>query len=169
MACPICKKEHNFTVEEALERLEKGPAEVRAALAGAGTEEVNWSPPGAWSPRQVATHLLDTELVFSTRYRKILAGDEGELAAFDQERWAAACSAGRDLTHVLGTFDHLRRDNVAMLRAALADPDSLERTGRHPEFGRLTLRDLILHISPHDMNHAGQIRRTREKYRAAKG
>ena len=166
MPCPICKKEHDFTVEEALNRLEKGPEEVRVALAGAGHDELNWAPPGAWSPHQVVTHLLDTELVFGTRYRKILAGDEGELAAFDQERWTAACSAGRNLAHVLTTFEYLRQDNVALLRiAALSDPTSLDRAGRHPEFGRLTLRDLVLHISPHDMNHAGQIRRTREQYK----
>ncbi len=123
MPCPICKKEHNFTVEEALSRLENGPEEIRVALAGAGHEELEWAPPEAWSPRQIVTHLLDTEIVFSMRYRRILAGDDGDLPAFDQERWAAACSAGRNLPQVMTTFEYLRQDNVALLRiAAMSDP-----------------------------------------------
>ena len=169
MPCPFCKQEHNFTVKEALRRLERGPKEVRAALKGATKAELNWAQPGRWSPRQVAFHLLDTELVYSTRFRKLLAQDGGELPAFDQNLWTANCTAGRDMAHALDTFDRLRRDNVAMLRAAAAEPATLDRAGRHPEYGMLTVRDVMLHLSPHDMNHAGQIRREREKYRASRG
>ncbi len=168
MSCPFCHKEHELTVEESLDRLERGPAEVRAALAGAGEAELNWAQPGRWSPRQVAFHLLDTEIIYSTRFRKILAEDDAELPAFDQERWAAACSDGRDLANALSAFEALRQDNVALLRAAATAPAALGRSGRHPEYGRLTLRDHLLHISYHDHNHAEQIRREREKYRASR-
>lgn len=168
MPCPFCKKDHDYSVEEALDRLAGGPAQVRAALAGAGEEELNWSPPKAWSPRQVAVHLLDTELVYGLRMRKILSNDDGVLPAYDQDSWAAALTAGRDLVHVLDTFEHLRKDNLNLLRAAVATPANLDRTGKHPGYGVLTLRDHILHLAPHDTNHSGQIRRTREAYRAAK-
>ena len=174
MPCPFCQKEHDFTVEEALARLDGGPAEVRAALAGAGDAELNWSQPGRWSPRQIAFHLLDCELIYGTRFRKILAEEDAVLPAFDQNLWSEACTAGRDLANALDAFERLRRDNVAMLRAAAAAPAEktsagsvLDRAGRHPQYGVLTLRDHILHLSPHDRNHAAQIRREREKYGAS--
>lgn len=167
MPCPFCKQEHNFSIEEALDRLAQGPAQIRAALEGGGEEELNWARPGRWSPSQVVFHLLDTELVYSTRFRKLLAQDGGELPAFDQNLWTDTCTAGRDLANALDTFERLRRDNVAMLRAAVRNPAVLDHSGRHPEYGLLTLRDVVLHLSPHDQNHAGQIRREREQYRAS--
>lgn len=165
MSCPFCQKDHNYSIEEALSHLENGPSEVRKALEGANAEELDWPEPGGWSSRQVVTHLLDTEVVYSMRFRKIIAEDDAILPAFDQNRWTEFLTPGRDPARTLETFEHLRRDNVALLRAVTATPARLDRTGRHPEYGVLTLRDHLLHLAPHDLNHAAQIRRIREKYR----
>ena len=162
MTCPICKLDHNWTFEEALDRLAKGPAMIRQALAKADAQELRWSPvPGKWSPLQVAVHLLDTELVYGVRARKILSEENGALPAFDQDLWAAACTEGRDLERVLKTFELLRADNVGLFRASLS---KMDRTGQHPEYGALSLRDLLMHLSPHDEKHAGQIRKVRKAY-----
>jgi hypothetical protein len=161
MTCKFCQQDHNWSVEEALTRLARGPAEIRHALSGAGEEELRWAPPKAWSPFQVAVHLLDTELIYGVRFRKILSEPGGPLPAFDQDKWAEACSGGRDLRAVLDTFELLRKDNLALLRANTAH---LHQSGQHPDYGELTALDILMHLSPHDEKHAGQIRRTREAY-----
>lgn len=165
MSCPFCQLEHNFSVAEAIDQLAAGPAKVRAALAGASAEAVNWAPPKAWSAKQVAVHLLDTELVYGVRFRKILSDDDGVLLAYDQDSWTAACTEGRDLASVLDTFEMLRKDNVGLLRAATAKAANLDRSGKHPGYGTLTLRQVLLHLAPHDEKHSGQIQRTLTKFR----
>ncbi|SRR6266404_3915144 len=163
MACPFCHHDHNWTIEEALDRLAKGPALVRAALANPAKDELAWAPaPGKWSPKQVVVHLLDTELVYGVRARKILSEDDGVLLAYDQDRWAAACTDGREAARAMDTFEALRADNIGLFRASIA---RMDRTGIHPEYGKVSLRDLLLHLSPHDEKHAAQIRRAREAYR----
>lgn len=161
MACPLCKKEHTETLAQALEALERGPQLVREALAGSREHELATAEPkpGGWTAAQVAIHLMDTEVVISVRVRKILAEDDPELPAFDQNAWTAALSKGRNLKDVLQTFELLRKQNVALARAAGAE--GADRTGRHPEYGRLTLRQWLLHFPSHDARHAQQIRRIR--------
>lgn len=164
MACPFCQKEHEYSVEDALERLARGPQQLREALAGAEDRELAFAEPkpGGWTPAQVATHLMDCEIVYSLRFRKILAEDDSVLPAFDQNRWTAALGDGRELADMLETFELLRKQNVGLVKAA--PPGALERSGRHPEYGRLTLRDLLLHLSYHDAQHAAQIRHIRDAY-----
>lgn len=164
MPCPFCQKEHNETLEQILEAMERGPQAIREALAGATEHELAFAEPkpGGWSPAQVATHVMDCEVIQSVRFRKLLAEDDPVLPAFDQNRWAAALMGGRQLADVLQTHELLRRQNVGLLRAA--GPGVLDRTGRHPEYGVLSLRTLAAHLSIHEAKHAAQIRRIRAAY-----
>ncbi len=164
MPCPFCKKEHEYTFEQALDMLQKGPQLIREAMAGAGEREASFADPkpGGWSPAQVAAHLMDCEIVYSMRFRKILAEDDAVLPAFDEKKWATALQNGRDLGEVLTGFEVLRRQNLALVRNA--PQGALDRAGTHPEYGRLTVRDHIIHLGQHDANHAAQIRRIRATY-----
>jgi len=164
MPCPFCQKEHTWSAEEALEMLAQGPQKVRAALAGASDRELTFAEPkpGGWTPAQVATHLMDTEVVYSLRFRKLLAEEDPTLPAFDQNRWAEALLAGRQLNDVLQTYQRLRKQNLGLRRAAPAG--TLDSAGIHPQCGRLTLRDHLIHMADHDSRHAAQIRRIRDAY-----
>jgi len=166
MPCPFCQKEHAYTLEEALQRMARAPLYVREALAGASDRELGYAEPkpSGWSAAQVATHLMDTELVYSVRLRKILAEDDPVLPAFDENRWTAALQRGRELLDTIETYELLRRQNVGLVRAAPAA--ALDRSGRHPEYGNLTLRQIVLHLAEHDVQHVAQIRRIRGTYAA---
>jgi uncharacterized damage-inducible protein DinB len=162
MTCPICQQEHNWTLEDALDRIAKGPATIREAMAKATPEELLWKPaPNKWSVQQVAVHLLDTEMVYGVRIRKILAEDNPPLIAYEQDLWAEHCAEGRDVERVMQAFELLRADNVDLFRASLT---RLGRAGQHPQYGALSARDLVMHLSPHDEKHAGQIQRVRQAY-----
>jgi uncharacterized damage-inducible protein DinB len=162
MICPICHHEHNWSLEEAMDRLAKGPAMIRHAMAGADAKELHWSPgAGKWSVLQVAVHLLDTEMVYGVRIRLIVAEHNPPLVAYEQDQWAEACTEGRDPERVLQAFELLRADNIGLFRASIT---RLARTGQHPSYGTLSAGDLIMHLSPHDEKHAGQIKRVRQAY-----
>jgi len=38
---------------------------------------------GGWSARQILEHLFETELIFSTRMRVVIANPGGDIVAFD--------------------------------------------------------------------------------------
>jgi uncharacterized damage-inducible protein DinB len=131
-------------------------------MAQASPNELCWSPAaGMWSVQQVAVHLLDTEMVYGVRIRKILSEENPPLIAYEQDLWAAACTEGRDPERVMQAFELLRADNIGLFRASLP---RLGRTGQHPHYGTLSAHDLIMHLSPHDEKHAGQIERVRQAY-----
>jgi hypothetical protein len=53
----------------------------------------------------------------------------------------------------------LRRDNLQRLRALNLTNVDLDRTGRHPAFGVVTLRQLLATWVAHDLDHVMQISR----------
>ena len=111
---------------------------------------------GGWSPSEVAAHLADTEVAFGWRLRQTLAEDEPGLEGFDQERWAAAMHyEKRDPEASLASYAAARAANLEILR--MLDDAGWERTFLHSEFGRLTLRAFVQHVSDH-LAHLRQIR-----------
>ena len=91
------------------------------------------------------------------RVRQILAVDEPEIQPYDQDAWVAALHYDRrDLTVALEAFAAARHANLEILRL-LSDAE-WERAYRHAQYGRLTLREKVRHISDHDLAHLRQIR-----------
>ncbi|UUZ84195.1 hypothetical protein LJK88_10925 [Paenibacillus sp. P26] len=70
----------------------------------------------------------------------------------------------------LHEFKTIRLHNTAKLQA-LVDPElDLERTGPHPEFGPVKLRELVSTWVVHDLTHTAQIVRVMaERYRTDVG
>jgi DinB superfamily len=149
--CAICGTEVATPVN-ILASLAEAPDAIAAALREA--------PAGArdgWSPAEVATHLADTEVVTGWRMRQTLAADEPEIQPYDQDAWVDALHYDkRDLMLALEAFAAARRANLEILR--LLSEAEWERAYHHVEYGRLTLRQKIQHISDHDLAHLRQIR-----------
>jgi hypothetical protein len=74
------------------------------------------------------------------------------------------------LTQRLDAFAARRRESLAALEAMNLTPALLARRGTHPDFGAVTLSQLLATWTVHDMNHVGQIVQTLAKqYRDAIG
>jgi hypothetical protein len=161
-ACPMCKKVHEESFKAAFERLKKGPRLLAKALRGMKKKTPDRSyAPGKWTIREIVCHLRDCELVYSGRYRKLVAEDNPTLMAFDQDRWAdQTLYAKQDWQEAKATFDALRETNIEMLE--LVDSAARERRGTHAEYGTLTIDLLVRHIVEHDRNHIEQILKARE-------
>ena len=112
---------------------------------------------GKWSVIEVVAHLAEDELVTSWRYRQMLEHPGCSLSGFDQDKWAA-WGRYEEWTpqEALDMFRLLRTANLRMLRAL--NSEEWLRFGEHAERGRITVRDLALHMAGHDLNHLEQIR-----------
>lgn len=126
---------------------------------------------GTWSPYGVVGHLIHGEETdWIPRARIIL--ESGESRMFDrfdreaQDRF----SKGKPLTQLLDEFAQRRSASLGALRAMHLTESDLERRGRHPSLGIVTLSQLLATWVAHDMTHLHQISRIMaHQYREAVG
>lgn len=151
-------------MQDALAILERTPSAINALLNGLpDTWTRATEGEGTWSPYDVIGHLIHGERDdWMKRARHILSGDTRPFTPFDRTAQFTE-SAGKSLDELLATFAELRSRNVAELLAMNLDESDLERTGRHPEFGDVTLRQLLATWVVHDLDHVAQISRTMAK------
>jgi hypothetical protein len=113
--------------------------------------------PGTWSPFMVVGHLVHIEETdWIDRTRVILEhGDDGVFEPIDREAGFARFGDWQ-LGALIGRFGDVRRSNLAELVDLVGEGD-LDRTARHPDFGKVSLRELLAAWVVHDLNHVGQI------------
>lgn len=142
------------------------PADVQAAepewwrrlIDQAGAHLRTRPEEGEWSVLECLGHLVDSELVTSTRYRWILAEDEPPLVGYDQDAWTARLNhAADDPAALLDFFGTLRRANVALWRRATAAERS--RVGLHAERGPESYGLLFRMQAGHGRIHRAQAER----------
>jgi uncharacterized damage-inducible protein DinB len=121
--------------------------------------------PNAWTIRQVLCHVTDAEVTdWPPRIRRILSDDtDRRFTPFDREGGFTAY-AGWDRGRLLDEFARLRRENLALLRRVDADPALPARTGLHPEFGDVTMEQLLATWVTHDAAHLAQVSRVLTRY-----
>lgn len=113
-----------------------------------------------WSPSDVVGHLIHGERTnWMPRARMIL--EQGESRTFDTFDRAAQFSesTGKPLADLLDELATERRRNLGQLAAMQLTDADLDRRGRHPELGVVTLRQLLATWVAHDLDHIMQIAR----------
>ncbi|MCB9896472.1 MAG: DinB family protein [Planctomycetes bacterium] len=112
-----------------------------------------------WSARQVVEHLVDGEHDdWMPRTRHLL--EHGESIPWEPfDRFAHLRRAPRPMRATLDAFARARASSLAELDALSLTPADLERTGLHPEFGRIALREHLATWVVHDLAHVAQIAR----------
>jgi hypothetical protein len=124
-----------------------------------------------WSAFDVVGHLIHAERTdWMPRVRRIL--QSGETQAFDtfDRLGHVRESEGKSLGQLLDELARLRSENLGDLRALNLRQEDLERRGRHPALGAVTLSELLATWAVHDLTHLHQISRAMAyQYRAAVG
>ena len=141
--------------------LARTPGALDALLRGLPEGWITAHEGGAtWSPFDIVGHLIHGERTdWIPRARMIL--EHGETRAFDSfDRFAQfAASQGRALSSLLDEFTALRTQSLSDLTALRITDADLDRRGRHPELGVVTLRQLLATWVAHDLDHVMQISR----------
>jgi hypothetical protein len=126
---------------------------------------------GTWSVFDVIGHLIHGERTdWMARVRSVLRfGESRPFEAFDRLGHVRE-SRGRSLGELLDEFARLRSENLGELRGLNLGQEDLERRGRHPVFGAVTMSELLATWAVHDLTHLHQISRIMaHQYREAVG
>ena len=162
----------NFDLSTGIAVLERTPHALRSLLDGltpAWTDATEG--PDTWSPCIILGHLAHGERDdWIPRARIILAqGADRRFEPYDRFAQFRE-SEGKSLTDLLEEFAELRARNLATLSGWRLTDAQLELTGEHPDFGSVTLRQLLATWVAHDLGHIAQTARVMAKqYREAVG
>jgi hypothetical protein len=124
-----------------------------------------------WSAFDVVGHLIHAERTdWMPRARTILQfGETQAFEPFDRQGHARAVQ-GKSLGQLLDEFALLRSENLGHLRSLNLQQHDLDRRGRHPALGAVTLSELLATWAAHDLTHLHQISRIMAcQYRVAVG
>jgi hypothetical protein len=155
----------NFDPAGSIAILERTPAVLRAFLEGLSRDWTHSNEgPNSWSPFNVIGHLIDGEETdWMARAHIILEqGANLRFEPFDRFRHIHT-SKEETLTERLNRFAELRADNINELRQLPLDRTTLRLTGEHPEFGTVTLEQLLATWVAHDLGHLAQVARVMAK------
>lgn len=159
------KQEDLFDLVGALEALEATPRTLRALLAKLPETWLDFSEDvDAWSPRRVLVHLIHNEQTnWLLRTRVILSdGEEKTFRPFKQMPEEDEIPS-LETDQLLDQFARLRGESLSAIREFGLRPEDLDREGKHPSLGPVTLRQLIATWVVHDLNHLHQIAKSLAK------
>jgi uncharacterized damage-inducible protein DinB len=108
--------------------------------------------PGAWSINELVVHLLDADLVYGDRMKRVLAEENPTLQAFDENAWISRLEAQEmPLEETVNLFVAHRHWMTRLLKRR---PESdFARAGSHTQAGRKTLADLVVSAANHLDHH----------------
>jgi hypothetical protein len=142
-----------------IDRYERGPALLKAALAKIPTDALQWRPaPEKWSAHEVIVHCADSETNGHSRIRYIFGETQPVIQGYDQERWATALDYHRlPLEPALATVEAVRANTLPLLRRA-TDAD-WARTASHSEYGPFGAEEWLKLYGEHLEKHSRQLER----------
>lgn len=150
-----------FVIEDAIALLSRTPSTLDALLRGLPDDWIAATEGGdTWSPFDVIGHLIHGERTDWMPRAKIIL-EHGEAKPFETfDRLAQfAESEGRTLASLLDEFAALRQGNLRALDSLRLTDTDLDRRGRHPQLGNVTLRQLLATWVAHDLDHVMQVSR----------
>ncbi|HEX9654456.1 MAG TPA: DinB family protein, partial [bacterium] len=142
-----------------------GPERVRQVIQGLKPADLKAHPrEGKWSIQEIVVHLSDAEVMGAARIRQAFAQPGSTVAVYDQMVWAREMAYQDYDTKTFYTalmmFDALRLATAKLFqRATAAD---WEKVVIHPEWGAITLRQLLELYADHSERHIAQILTLRE-------
>lgn len=142
------------------------PADVRWLVAEAGPHLRTRPADGEWSPLEVIGHIVDAEVVYTARYRWILAHDEPPLIGYEQDDWVRRLRHNdEEPEELLRLFEALRDANVALWERTPAEERA--RVGMHAERGPESFELSFRLVAGHDRVHLAQAGQTLEAVRGS--
>lgn len=153
-----------FNLEKSIQILERTPGVLKQLLQGLPED---WTTPNegpdTWSPYDIVGHLIHGERTDWIPRTKIVL-EYGEDKPFEPyDRFAQfEESKGKNLHRLLEEFETLRKANLEELKS-LDIGANLDKKGKHPELGEVTLSNLLSSWVVHDLGHIAQISRVMAK------
>ena len=113
-----------------------------------------WAP-GKWTRHQVLVHVVQWELIFSTRVRMALAIPGYLVQPMDQDPLLEFEAPFVDVATAFAAFEAIRAMNIALVGGLSEEVRARQIT--HPERGTIDINDLIVTMTGHPVHHLAQI------------
>ncbi|MGB5895930.1 MAG: DinB family protein [Ignavibacteriaceae bacterium] len=156
---------NNFNLKEATEILERTSTVLISLLSGLSDKWIYNNEGGeSWNPFDIVGHMIHGEKKDWIQRAKIILeyGEEKPFEPFD--RFAQfKDSEDKTLNDLLEEFAKLRKENIDVLNKLNLDENDFNKTGIHPDFGKVTLKQLLSTWVVHDLSHIRQISRVMAK------
>lgn len=158
-----------YSLHQSIEILERTPRVITVLLLGTSDMWVmNNEGPDTWSPYDIVGHLIHGEKTDWIPRLELILSDRPNKTFQPFDRFAQfRNSRNRTMAQLLEEFGVLRRENIATLKSKEITDELLSRTGIHPQFGKVTLAQLLATWTVHDLNHIHQISRVMAKQYAS--
>jgi len=148
---------------EFIDDLARLPERVTAATRGLTLEQLD-TPyrDGGWTVRQVVHHIADSHMNAYIRMRLAATEDDPPVKTYDEKAWAQlADSRTAPIDLSLTLLDSLHRRWVMWLR--LLDAGSFSRGVSHPEWGAISIDNLVELYAWHCRHHVAHIAELRKR------
>ncbi|CAN5266251.1 hypothetical protein BH11BAC5_BH11BAC5_27930 [soil metagenome] len=155
----------HFSLSKSLEILERTPDVLIAMLQNLSEEWTSINEGGeTWSVYEIVGHLIHGEKTDWIPRMEIILSDKPGKAFEPFDRFAHSNnSTEKTLNGLLAEFKSIRQINIEVLKSKQLTEQDLQLTGVHPDFGDVTLSQLISTWTIHDLNHLSQITRVMAK------
>ncbi|WP_417558761.1 DinB family protein [Mesoflavibacter zeaxanthinifaciens] len=154
-----------FTLEQSVEILKTTPYIIESYLSTLSKDWIkNNEGNNTWSPYDVLGHLIFGDKTdWIIRIKTILSNSENKLfEPFDRFAQLEE-DQNRSIECMIQEFKSLRKKNLDELTFLNINEEDLGRLGVHPEFGEVTLQQLLATWVVHDLGHIAQISRVMAK------
>jgi len=130
------------------------PAKLREMFSSVSEDRGTYAyEAGKWTLKEVLSHLIDGERIFSYRILRISRGDETPIEGFEQDGYIENSNANnRSFAELLDEFDLQRRSNMLLINN-LSD-DATKRSGTASGFP-VSVRALVYISAGHVRHHVG--------------
>ncbi len=147
-----------FNIQLTIEVLSRTPQVIRSITDGLSEAWTSSASREDWGPYDIVGHLIQGELMdWIPRALIILEQrDDTRFVPFDRLAHFEN-SKGKTLGSLLDEFEQLRHENLRTLSGLELSNEQLQLEGIHPEFGPVTLRQLLATWAVHDLTHVRQI------------
>ena len=149
---------NGFSIERSVEILERTPRVLSAMFTGLSDYWTGGGDESNWAPFDIVGHLIHGEVTDWIPRAEIILR-QGENCTFEPfDRLAQfELSKGKSLDDLLGDFESKRSESLDTLRSWTLSNEQVNLKGIHPEFGDVSLSELIAAWVAHDLTHIRQI------------
>jgi hypothetical protein len=153
-----------FNLQDALHILERTPHVLSCLLKNLPDCWTQQNEGGdSWTAYDVIGHFIHGEKTdWIPRLKIILRDGDKRFVPFDRLAQFRD-SKGKSMDELLQEFAVIRKKNIEELIAIAPDEELLEKTGIHPQFGSVSLRQLLAAWVVHDLTHIDQVSRVMAK------
>ncbi len=149
---------------ELLKNYLKGYDTIADAIKDSSDEMLYYKPASdKWSAVEVIIHLADSECNANVRFRKAIAESGSKVDVYDHNAWAKYLDyQNSDTVIALALFKLLRLSNYNVLSSL--PEETWNNFVLHPDYGKITLLDILRIYTEHVGTHVRQIKRNFESF-----